>query len=343
MSEHAYNHVTRGTDPDEQVAVTTGGLTVEKSAELYDDDVAKVVFTVRSDTDERRMLHLADEVPEGIDAETVGFHPDYQPEHWRVSDDGRVVYESAVEPGASFETIYGVRIDSAEELSLFREEPSVEALPLVSGEPGAAEPPGRPPEVTGSTGDADTNGSKTAVPDSHASRESVVAAFVEALRRGEISDDERDRLVEALDLDPSPSLDVRVQHLQNEVDGLIAYKEALEAFIDENGSGEQILARLQADMAEQRTEIEALEETMESLEDELLTVRQSLESTTADHDGRIRRLDDRLGDLDAARDASLAAVEEEVHELRDELEREREWRQNLRGAIDVEPTPFEYQ
>lgn len=297
MSEHAYHHVTRETDPDEQVAVTSGGVTVEKAAELYEDDVAKVVFTVRSDADERRMLHLADEVPAGIDAETVGFHPDYHPEHWQVSDDGRVVYESAVEPGTSFETLYGVRIASADELSLFDEEPSVEARPLLSSESENAEPEERPPDAGGS--------------------------------------------------DPD--------------------EEVVETFIDEHGSGEQLLERFRAEMAEQQTDIEALEETLESFageltevqcrlerlaeveatlgrfEDELLTVRQSHESTKAELDARIQRLDDRLDELATTRETSLAAMEEELHEVRDELDREREWRQNLRGAIGVEPTPFEYQ
>lgn len=299
MNEHAYTRVNHGIEPDTQIVVTASGMTVEKTAELYQEDVAKIVFTVRSDADEARQLTIVDEIPAGISTSSVGFHPDYRPECWTMSDDRSVAFESVVEPGEAFETLYGVRIDSPDELVQFRTEPTVTVSPDVAEESlddGTQPEPSPTADGDKRTDDGHRANSKGGTTGPHAPAIERMQADLDRLRT------DVDRLEEIVESTAEELVDVR-----------------------------------------SRTErFPELAATVDTQVDELDTLRRSLQSTTADHENRIQRLIGQLDDRDTAIKRSMESVEQELHELREEVEQERSWRQNLRGALGVEPKPFDF-
>ena len=110
--------------------VEDGGITVCKS---YDPDglaVPTVKYELRSERDERVTVRIADRLPASLTVEDVGFHPAFGKDRWRI-DDGTIVYERELAPGAVDRTLYGLQ----------REDVAIEALvePTVAVEPADPE------------------------------------------------------------------------------------------------------------------------------------------------------------------------------------------------------------
>lgn len=117
--------------------------------------------------------------------------------------------------------------------------------------------------------------------------------------------------------------DVRIERLQATVESLAAYTDALEAFLDENGTAETVLADLQEGLDETRTELEALSATVDELEaadadhaDRLATTESRCDSI----EDAVKTLAGQLADLENATEAAVKTLDEQFGSLEGRVE-----------------------
>jgi FtsZ-binding cell division protein ZapB len=161
--------------------------------------------------------------------------------------------------------------------------------------------------------------------------EAVVEALVDAIEADAVTDEQRRTLVDALaDDDPPKTLLVKLEHLQREVDELAAYKESLEAFIDEYGSGEGLVDEVRATMQQFAADVNDLSREVDRLGDALAATEDRLDgvddrlgdldavaATVEDHESRLAAVDDLASDVDDIDefDARLGTLEADLEEL----------------------------
>jgi polyhydroxyalkanoate synthesis regulator phasin len=237
----------------------------------------------------------------------------------------------------------------------------------------------RPAVTRASDGESDDAGGEAAgaaVP--AATPGSVAAALAAEIRAGEVPEADvetlRDALAPAVP-EPEPSVprsvEVRIDRLQNRTEDLAAYTDALEEFIDEEGTGAAVIEGVRSDLDGVRADVSAVEErlaaveeTDERLADRLDDARADLDAAAervsaveSDVSGLVERVETAEGDLDALRttvegleasvadlegetDASVESVEERVDDLRgdvrdleSELDELRAFRERMRDAF----------
>jgi predicted nucleic acid-binding Zn-ribbon protein len=186
----------------------------------------------------------------------------------------------------------------------------------------------------------------------------VVRVLIKELREGDIDDEDRRLLRDEL-LDVEGTTETRVGHLQQRVSDLEAYTDALEEFIDEEGTAEQVITDLRDDIAGLEREVRSagdrldeaidglgtLEDRIDAVGDDVGTVRSraaQLDDRLEDAEDDIAGVDRRADDLDArldglsanvdAVDDRVSDVDERVEDLRDELNT---LRRNLRNDIQA--------
>ncbi|WP_227376669.1 hypothetical protein [Haladaptatus halobius] len=96
----------------------------------------------------------------------------------------------------------------------------------------------------------------------------VAAALADEIRAGEVNDADLTLIQRELDLDTPESTNVRIRHLQSRVDDLAAYTEALEEFIDDNGTAQSIIEEVENEVEAVRGELGAMNDDIESTKDE---------------------------------------------------------------------------
>jgi predicted nucleic acid-binding Zn-ribbon protein len=178
-------------------------------------------------------------------------------------------------------------------------------------------------------------------PDRTVAPEEVPSVFVNQLRSGAVSDDEIEALREALGIQARRSTEARIEHVESRLTEFDAYVEALEAFIDENGTADEAIADLEATVDELNDRIASLENELEDVREQQATMRETVD----DHDDelsaveeRTDALETRIEDLDsttADQDSRIEDLEEDQRELRSELEDDRrDLRSDLETSID---------
>jgi hypothetical protein len=316
-------------DEDDPIRIDTEGITVTKRYEPDDFAVPTISFEIRSTRKQPGRIRLEERVPDEFPIKGIGFHPDYDSERWTAHAEGRLVFESRIEPETTLITVYGIRIEDDEEAAKFMSEPEL----TVQGIESAGSAHSGSMEIV-----ADGAGDAIPVPVSHVTTvgtestttetAGVGATLAAELRAGTLSDADRTTLADALFESESESERVQLTHLQSRVSELEAYTEAFESFLDDNGTGEQLVAELQDGLKELRGEVgsidssidEALTKQTEGI-DALESDLDAMEATLGDHD-------DLAADIDAVSD-DLDAIYEEVDELRT-------WREQLGVAFGSE-------
>ncbi|MRW98051.1 MULTISPECIES: hypothetical protein [Haloferax] len=187
-----------------------------------------------------------------------------------------------------------------------------------------------------------TSGDESLFEDAHEvdGDDSLVDALVTELAARDLSDDERAVLREALGVSAPTSVDVRLRHVQNRVDDLDAYTTALESFLDENGTAEQVLDDLQTETEAMRDDIERLESTLAASKEAIELVEQQV---TAIEDRMVDEatFEERLGELDeklvseSEFEAQLDDLSTDLTEIRADVETGKTWRSNLSQAIQL--------
>ncbi|WP_440990679.1 hypothetical protein [Haloarchaeobius baliensis] len=151
-------------------------------------------------------------------------------------------------------------------------------------------------------------------PDRQRSDESrLLDELVAELQTG-VSERQRTTLQRALGVGPKPSVAVRLRYLSGRVSDLAAYADAIEEFIDEDGTAQQVL--------------DDLDDRLESLEAEHAELSDQLDRV----EGELGETEETVADLGD----SLGAVEDAVTELEDSLADQHGRLEETRDAIDAQ-------
>lgn len=209
--------------------------------------------------------------------------------------------------------------------------PEIEKL-----EPEDDEAPARPPTPDAAAADEDRQAEPT---DAAADTEEAAAAeqqpaddgtmtvpvtggvarvLAKELREGNVSESDRREIREALAYTEG-STEARIKHLQNQIGDLVAYTDALEAFLDENGMAHELLDEVDEEIRALADSVADVEERVSSLHrdvsavedryDETLDAISDLEDDVAGIENELARIDaledevDRIDELQADIDA----------------------------------------
>ncbi|WP_135302740.1 coiled-coil domain-containing protein [Haloarcula amylovorans] len=367
----------------EEVTVASDGVTVTKRFEADEFPVPAIAFNVQSRRTEPVTLRLVDEVPEDVAVEDLGFHPEYGSEYWDINED-RIAFEKEVEPDADYTTVYGIRATGTDDVEKFLTEPEIASVDppmdeddadlvgsgddavkdVIAGDadsvPGLEDEDDEdietldlkdPNSPGGSDEAANGDGAEGPTPDVE---NGVVAAMADEIRQQNVSPDDIKLLQRALDAvsEDDGSTDgvneARIERIQGDISDLRAYTDALEEFLAENGTGDQMisdfsdrlsefeseLANFESDIQSAKSTAQSASEDVSRLDDEVETV----ESDVNDVEGTVDELDDQLDDLES----ELASLREEIGDgevderltnLEDEIEELKAWREQLSSVI----------
>lgn len=142
---------------------------------------------------------------------------------------------------------------------------------------------------------------------------SFASALAAEIRDGRVSEDDLELIRSELDSGLPRSADVRIRRLQAQMDDLEAYSDALAEFIDEEGTGADVVASLREGMRNVSEELDALEASADDAEDERSAIRSDVSRLRSDLGALDERVEDAaqgLSDVGETADSNAAAVED---------------------------------
>jgi polyhydroxyalkanoate synthesis regulator phasin len=122
----------------------------------------------------------------------------------------------------------------------------------------------------------------------------LVDALVAELEAGDVTDEQRETLAEALGYASEDSLDVRLRHVQSRMDEFAAYADALEEVIDEHGTADAFMDEIDERVETVEEQVDGVEERFEEMAERLDDV-----AKTAATDEETEALRDDVADLEA--------------------------------------------
>lgn len=146
----------------------------------------------------------------------------------------------------------------------------------------------------------------------------TVEAFIQSVESEEVSDEQRQALRRALDLDTPRHVEVQLNHLKSRFLDLEAYIRTMEDLLDADVDPLADIAELQADLTALRSDLDETIHRIESLESQIQTLE-------ADRSADVERIEDSLDDLQAS-------VQHDVSEIAGELRDVIRWRARLADA-----------
>jgi hypothetical protein len=193
--------------------------------------------------------------------------------------------------------------------------PSAEAAEAL--DPRAGEATEREP-----TADAEAEAEAEAADDdatADAAGSSIAAALAAEIRAGTVDDDDLTVLREAFEADAEggvpTSVDVRIGRLQSQIEDLLAYRDALADFLDENGTAEEVVGEVNAELTDLTERVEALDDAVADADDERAALADDVATVTDRVDDVADRLDTVAADLE-----DLSATAERIEERLDAVE-----------------------
>jgi prefoldin subunit 5 len=280
-----------------------------------------VEYTFRSHRDQAVAVRTVEQIPEPIPAEDLGFVASDATDTWQIK--GPMLVASVdLEPGEEYVTACAARGDDAAALQELLTAPETFEVDPGLDAPDSAEEPADPsPRVRIAPPDDHPESDRT-TPDPAPSLpdepEGVVEQFVAELQAGEVDEASTQYLAAAFGgEEPARSVDARLSQLQADVADMQAYTNALEAFIDDNGTGPELLDRVERRLETLEERVTALEGTAREREDEVTDLQTDVAALTGETDDLAAALDD-VGDDVAALEDELASVENSLPD--DDLE-----------------------
>jgi chromosome segregation ATPase len=327
---------------ESEITKERDGIQLRKYYEETEFEHPSVVYEFESLRVEPVTIHLSENVPKSAEPTDIGFHRDFGSEHWHI-EGHTLQFEYEVEGDAEYRTVYAVKPDkqlNAAELMVtpdeFTVDPPAEMVrgggaQGATGTTGVKNDVSIPSEESGSlpireNGDrpleeessgttatsrateeqAAKDDSDSSEPSSSADEEPLLDQLITELERDDTSDETRQKLREQLLGETQPgSVDARIKQLQTELADLRAYTNALETFLDEHGSAEEVINRFEA--------------RMDSFEGDM----DELENTTAGHESRQESQHEETQVLQEGVESAIAkinSVDEEVAELSSDVE-----------------------
>lgn len=153
--------------------------------------------------------------------------------------------------------------------------------------------------------------------------DSVLEALVDELETADLSSADRATVREALGVESPESVRVRLAHLQSDVADLRAYADAMERVLEEENEADRLARDLGRRIDGLR---DRLDETITALEGDLAA---ETEARKADVD----RLETRIDGVATTLTDSVMALHHDVEALRDEVETNRAWREDVTAAF----------
>jgi predicted nucleic acid-binding Zn-ribbon protein len=183
--------------------------------------------------------------------------------------------------------------------------------------------------------------------------DSLVGALAAEIRNQNVDAEDVKLLRKAFDLaeDDKASVDARIQHLQTEVSDLLAYTSALEEFLDENGTGDEMIEEFREQVESFESELEEVremasshEESISEVEETVASVESSMDALQSDMDevldevedvrNEVEDVEDDLDDLEQqVGDIDVEDVRSDIEDIDDEIGELKEWREQLSSVI----------
>ena len=137
----------------------------------------------------------------------------------------------------------------------------------------------------------------------------LAATLAAEIRSGEVSEADLETLRDEFDSGLPRSDDVRIRRLQSQLADLSAYADAIEEFIDDEGTGAELVERLDAELENVTAELEDLHDGLDDAADDREALREGIDGVESDLAAAGERLDGLDDDL-AATDERLADVDD---------------------------------
>ena len=157
----------------------------------------------------------------------------------------------------------------------------------------------------------------------------LAATLAAEIRSGEVSEADLETLRGEFDSGLPRSDDVRIRRLQSQLADLSAYADAIEEFIDDEGTGAELVKRLDAELENVTAELEDLHDGLDAAADDREALRDGIDGVESDLAATDERLDgvesdlaatdERLDDVDDTA-ATAAAGVDDVHDRADGIE-----------------------
>jgi archaellum component FlaC len=318
------------------ITETTDGVTFHKYIEEEEYGHTAIVYEFDSSRGMSVDVELEESIPGGLEAEHIGFHPDYGSEAWDIGD-RKLQFESEMDPEATNTSVLAVLpeapgsttdlLTSPAEFSV--EAPEIENLASNAGTVSSAastdggkevDKANQPvdalqqqtdideqiPEIDlgPATGDnSDPDGEETTVageePQVADDGTEVVHQLVSAIEAGAISEDDRQILREEFGVTKN-SVDARIEHLQSELADLGAYIDALEEFIDEHGDGDEIIEGFKQELEAQEASLDSLDDRVDRFEPRVTAIEDTVEVNAREVDSvssAVSQVEEQLSDF----------------------------------------------
>jgi uncharacterized small protein (DUF1192 family) len=321
--------------------VVTDGVTLRKRMDGSDADQPTVTYEIDSDRDDAVTVTIIETIPESLDPAAITFYGPDADDHWSVKGP-KLVFENELAAGATRKTACRATGPHAGPITELSGDPdAVEVEPvgdtaatgLVSIRPPAGADGGRETEVS----------EPPTAADERADADAMVEQVARELEAGRVSEEALDVLRREIGAPATPrhSVEARLKQLQTDVADVRAYTNALESFLDENGSASEVVDRLDARLDRLADAVDQLDDAVESHEAELASVREDVADLerlvgantddVSDLDNRVTGLRDEVDRLEAEQPADL---DERVATIEDELDRVSRFTDSLRSAFD---------
>lgn len=153
-----------------------------------------------------------------------------------------------------------------------------------------------------------------------------VSELAAALRSESIEEDDVRTVRDALGTGSSGSTDAKLSHLQERVEEVAAYSGALEEFLDEEGTGAQVIEDVRTELESLRSDLASVTETVEANSDKL----DDLDASVSDHSDRIESVSSSVSSVED----SVTSVETSLSEQGDTIDTVSEEVTDLEGSVD---------
>ncbi len=165
----------------------------------------------------------------------------------------------------------------------------------------------------------------------------LAAALAAEVRAGEVADEDLDTLRDALGAADDDSeenvpghVEAKLDKLQADVDEVVAYTGALESFLDDAGTADDLLAMREEfdDLLDSLDDVEGSVAGMEDRLDEVAAATDSLEGSVEELRADLAELEDGLGEN---LDDRVTDLEDELDEMDEDIQTLENLRQALAG------------
>jgi len=171
---------------------------------------------------------------------------------------------------------------------------------------------------------------------------SVAAALAAEIRDGTVDDEDLTVLREAFEAaeggDVPTSVDVRIGRLQSQIEDLLAYRDALADFLDENGTAEEVVGEVSEDLHDLSERVASLEDAAADADAERADIDAAVDAVADRVDAVADDLDDLSSTVETVEERldAVEDLESDIEDIEAELDDLRSFRDRLNSAFGTE-------